>query len=70
MRAERAARELQHRGRRVLDLDRMKPCAAPARRPAATGPNIHSRRSTVWMAWFISAPPPSSAAVPRQREPL
>ncbi len=31
-----------------------------------TGPIIHRNRSTLWIAWFIRAPPPSSACVPFQ----
>ena len=33
---------------------------------SASPPINQSRRSTRWMPWFISAPPPSSAQVPRQ----
>ena len=29
-------------------------------------PTSHCRRSTEWIPWFISAPPPSSSQVPRQ----
>ena len=31
-----------------------------------TGPMNHVSRSTLWIAWFISAPPPSSFQLPRQ----
>ena len=34
-------------------------------RISATGPINQVNRSTLWMAWFISAPPPSSCQVPR-----
>ena len=33
---------------------------------SVTGPITHSNRSTWWMAWFMTAPPPSSRHVPRQ----
>ena len=32
---------------------------------STTGPISQVSRSTLWMAWFISAPPPSSSQVPR-----
>ena len=32
---------------------------------SATGPISQASRSTVWIAWFISAPPPSNFQVPR-----
>jgi hypothetical protein len=32
----------------------------------STSPISHWIRSTLWIAWFISAPPPSSSQVPRQ----
>jgi hypothetical protein len=31
-----------------------------------TGPAIHWSRSIEWTLWFMIAPPPSSAHVPRQ----
>ncbi len=34
-------------------------------RTSTTGPISQVSRSTLWMAWFISAPPPSSSQVPR-----
>ncbi len=33
---------------------------------STTGPISQVRISTQWIAWFISAPPPSSSQVPRQ----
>ena len=34
-------------------------------RTSTTGPISQVSKSTLWMAWFISAPPPSSSQVPR-----
>ena len=39
----------------------------PIRLPTwVTGPSSHCTRSRVWIAWFISTPPPLRARWPRQ----
>jgi hypothetical protein len=64
----RAAANSSTADRGVLDLDRVEP-AIVLPNTRRTGPNSQSSRSTVCTPWFISAPPPSSARVPRQRDP-
>src|SRR5207247_9865069 len=63
---ERTVREADRRPSDVLDLDALVHQAIGPGKTSTGSPRNHTSRSTKWCPWFITAPPPSSAHVPRQ----